>query len=58
MENIISNIEQMFNSAGRFSEKLFILVSDSGLIYLLSTENQNKIINNNNINNKNDMIDY
>ena len=49
----------MFNSAGRFSEKLYILVSDTGLIYLLSTDNQNKYINNNNnINNKNDMIDY
>ena len=55
-----TNIEQMFNSAGRFSEKLYILVSDTGLIYLLSTDNQNKYINNNNnnINNKNDMIDY
>jgi hypothetical protein len=55
-----TNIEQMFNSAGRFSEKLYILVSDTGLIYLLSTDNQNKYINNNNnnINNKNDMTDY
>jgi hypothetical protein len=52
-----TNIEQMFNSAGRFNEKLYIFVSDKGLIYLLSTESQNKIENENKNKNNYDMID-